>query len=175
MMKHRTIAGIVVVAAAVALSACSSGSNSASSGSSATTSHSSGTNAAPSSGSGSFCGALVNEQASATKLATSFGQSIASGSFATAQQNLKTYFSQLSQDLTKVESTMSTAPANVQAALKVFNTWLQQAQAAISNATSLPELGQAFTSLGASAQLKDASSTLSAYTTSQCGNITSTT
>lgn len=182
MMKHRTIAGIVVVAAAMALSACSSSSNSASSGPSTTTSHSSATTAspskttaAPSGGGGSFCTALVNEQASSAKLGTSFGQSVASGNFATAQQSLKNVFSQVSQDLTKVQSTMGNAPANVQAALKVFLTWFQQVQTAVSNATSLQELGQAFTSLGNDAQLKAASSTLGAYVTSQCGNITSTT
>jgi len=170
MMKHRNLVGIAVLAAAVSLSACSSNATS----SSTTTSHPSGTNAAAPSG-GSFCGALVNESADAGKLTTNFAQSIASGNFSSAQQTLKGYFAQVGQDLAKVESTMSSAPANVQSALQVFNNWFRQAQTAVSNATSMQELGQSFTSLSSDSHLAAASKTVGDYVNSQCGTITTTT
>ena len=119
MVKHRNLVGIAVMAAAVSVSACSS---TTTSGSSATTTHPSGTNAAaPSGGSSSFCGALVRESSDAAKLSTNFSQSLGSGNFSTAQQTLNSYLAQVSQDLAKVESSMNSAPANVQNALQVIN------------------------------------------------------
>jgi hypothetical protein len=163
MMKHRNLVGIAVIAAAVSLSACGS---TPTSGSSATTS---------SGGSGNLCGALVNESGSANKLSTNIGKSLASGNFSAAQQTLKSSFAQLGQDVAKVESKMSSAPANVQSALQVYNNWLGQTQTAISSATSLQGLTQSLSSLGSDTQLAAASKTVDAYITSQCGNITTTT
>jgi hypothetical protein len=63
----------------------------------------------------------------------------------------------------------------VQAALKTVNQFYAQLRSAVESATSTSQLESSLVGLGKNPELTSATSTLSAYTTSQCGTSTSTT
>jgi len=74
------------------------------------------------------------------------------------------------------EAALSSAPANVQAAMKGIFGYVQNFETAINNASSLTQLAASMRSLVANTQIAADSTTLSNYLTAQCGpNPTSTT
>jgi ABC-type phosphate/phosphonate transport system substrate-binding protein len=115
-----------------------------------------------------FCTALKTEQAKLKALNTSFAGSIASTDIATIKKNLTDYMAAVTQAAARVETTMTSAPADVQAALQVFNAFLTELPAKIKGATSLPSLAAVFKGMD-TAQMKAAAKTLSDYGKSQCG------
>jgi hypothetical protein len=120
-----------------------------------------------------FCTELKTENAKAAALGKTFGSALASKDFATTKQTLAAYFGAVSQSLAQVEASMSSAPANVQAALGVVNQFFGKVQSAVASANSMKELETSMTNVSNTAQLKVAGATLSAYSKSQCGDLSS--
>jgi len=179
MGRQREWLGAFVVAGALVLAACSSGSSTnavASSGpalpSAAATSPPATTTQGVNPG-GDFCTGLKAEKANLDKLSKTLGTAIASKDYATTKQTLQTYFGATMQAIAQVEALMSDAPANVKAALNTVNQYISQFQSAIASSTSLQQLGTSMAALGNTSQLKGAGKVLSAYTKAQCGDIAS--
>jgi hypothetical protein len=163
----------IVFSGAMVLSACNSSStpdtSSPAAGTGATTpAATSNPGANPTS---DFCTQLKTENAKFAQLGKTFGAAIASHDFATTKQTLATYFSAVAQAMSEVEASMSSAPADVQAALQTVNQYFSQLQSEIANASSLKQLETSLAAQGNSAQLKAAGATLSAYSKSQCGDL----
>jgi hypothetical protein len=108
-----------------------------------------------------------------SKLGSTLGTAIASNDFATTKQTLAAFFATTGQGLAQVETTMTDAPANVQAALTVVNQYFSQLQSVIASSTSMKQLETSMASQANNAQIKAAGQTLDAYTKSQCGDVTS--
>lgn len=179
MRSHRALLGAIVVSSAMVLAACTSSSSSptnaappsatapAPTGSTSTGTTSTGTQGAnPGS---DFCTLLKAEKAKAAKLGTTIGTAFASNDFATTKKTLTAYFAAVGQALAQVEASMSSAPANVQAALQTVNVFFSQLQSSVASASSLTELQTNISAAANTANLKQAGATLKAYTTSQCG------
>jgi hypothetical protein len=165
----------VVLAASLILGACSKSSPSAASGSVSVPTLPS--VAPPTSEAGSnptsdFCTALKVEKAKLNALTSNLGTAVDPTDLATTKKNLATYMAAVTQAVVEVESTMSAAPADVQAALQVFNTYLQALPDRIKNATTMAGLADAFQGMD-TPEMKSASKTLSAYAKSQCGTLSS--
>jgi hypothetical protein len=132
----------------------------------------------PKSGSSSTalaCTDLGGEQSQSSQLSTAMEKAFTSGNFTTMKQALLTEFTDLNQALTKAESELGSAPANVKAAFTTIANAFQQLTAAVQSSTSLPQLETAFTALGQNTQLEAASSVLASYYGSLCGTTTTTT
>jgi translation initiation factor 2B subunit (eIF-2B alpha/beta/delta family) len=122
-----------------------------------------------------FCTSLAAEQASVGKLSTAFESAIAQGNLSLAKSDVASYFTHADAALKKVETTMVSAPATVRAALRAVNLYYAALKSTIDNATSTKELATGIQALAKNPSLGSATSTLNAYTASQCGTNTSTT
>jgi hypothetical protein len=180
MVKRSAWSAAVLLAAAMVLTACSSGSKPAAASSStpAVAAQSStpaalptGTVAGSNTGS-SFCGDLTAARTYFASLEPTLIKGAESGSYATYKADMGSFLSKALNGLAAVESTMTGAPANVQAALTVVNKAYLSMQTAVASSTSLTSLGLAMEGiLGRNEnQLKAASNTLTAYAVSQCGS-----
>ena len=173
MSGRRVWLGTIVVSVALVLSACSKSSTPAAS----TALGSSGAPAPSLQGvnpGGGFCSELKTENAKSAQFSKTFGTAAASQNITSIKQTLGTYFTQAEGEIARVEATMTSAPANVQAALTTINHYFSQLQSAISSATSMQQLEASMASLGKdAASLKGAAETLKAYATSQCGSVAS--
>lgn len=176
-MRMRWAMWILAMAGALSLAACSSGKTTTNAASGAPAAKSATANpSTPQSGAnpgGDFCTALKQQQASVANLPKTFGQAIGSGDFATIKKTLSAFFDTMQQSLAKVELTMSSAPSNVKAALATVNQYFVQLRTTVLNATSTTQLETSMASFGQDTQLRGATKTLKAYSTSQCGVLTS--
>lgn len=175
MRDHRIALRLVVAACAVLLAGCSSTSSTvaASSGPPASSAPPASTAPAsnePGSNPGSaLCVQIAAEKTKVSQLSSTLGTAFASQDLATVKSTLKTYFAAVAQVMGQVEASMSSAPANVQAALVTVNGFFTQLQSAVDSAKSMQELQTSITSIGNTKQMAAASKTLAAYTTAQCG------
>lgn len=176
MRDHRIALRLVVVTCAVLLAGCKSSSStvaasSAPPASSAAPSSTESASSVPGANPGSaLCLQIAAEKAKVSQLSTTLGTAFASQDLATVKSTLKTYFAAVAQVMGEVESSMSSAPANVQAALVTVNGFFTQLQSAVDSAKSMQELQTSITGIGNTKQMAAASKTLAAYTTSQCGS-----
>jgi hypothetical protein len=97
------------------------------------------------------------------------------GSFAAAQQAMIASINAVVKEEGPAESVLSSAPANVQAALKGVFGFENSFKAAVASATSMTGLAQSVETLGANPAIKADSLTLASYVTSVCGTTTTTT
>ena len=172
-MKRRLVPVAIVLAGSLILGACSKSTPEATGASSSASIPTLPTSAPPTTQPGSnptsdFCVALKAEQAKLNALTSKFTASLATPDIATVKKNLTDYMAAVTQAAAEVESTMTSAPADVQAALQVFNDYLTQLPDKIKGATNLPSLAAVFKGLD-TAQMKAAAKTLSNYGKSQCG------
>ena len=163
--------GAIVVSSSMALAACSSSSSPSTTTAPGTPAPASASSTAPQGANpaSDFCLKLRSENAKFAQLSKTLGTAFASQDFAATKQTLTTYFDAVGQALADLESSMISAPADVQAALQTVNQYFTKLQSALAGATSLQELGTAFGSVGSTPQLKAAGATLKAYGTAQCG------
>lgn len=120
-----------------------------------------------------FCTELQTEKVKLSQLGTTFGAAIASKNLPAIKTAMATYFTAVEGAMANVEASMASAPSDVQAALTTVNAAFTQMQTAISSATTMKDLETSMAAFGSQPQLKAASKTLTAYTTSQCGNVAS--
>jgi len=119
-----------------------------------------------------FCTSLKQAHSDMSQMTANMAKSMAGGSFATREQNLSAFMQAVITELAKVESTMTNAPANVQAALTVVNQWYAQATTVVTQSKSSTQLVLALATLGRNTTgLRAASDTLTAYGKAQCGNL----
>lgn len=175
MRSHRAWLGAIVVSTTMVLAACSSSPSSsstvaaASSAAAPTTSPSTATQGA--NPGGDFCTLLKAEKAKVNKLGKTMGTAFASQDFASTKKMLTTYFAAVAQSLAEVEASMSSAPADVQAALQTINDYFSQLQSALASASTLTELETSLSAQTNTAEINAAGATLKAYSTSQCGDL----
>ena len=179
MSRRAARLAVVVVVGSMVLAACSSGGSTTSAASSpaspsgvggVATSPPATATTGPGANPGSdYCTGLASEKTAMSKLSQTIGTAVASQDFATTKTTLATFFSTTAQALAQVETSMTGAPANVQAALGVVNQFFTHLQSAIASSTSLKQLGLAFEDQANSAQLRAATKVLDDYTKAQCG------
>jgi hypothetical protein len=171
MWKRRAGLGISMVVAAVSLAACSKSTptNAASSPPSIAATESQ-TPAPGVNAGGSFCTTLKAEKAKEQQLGKEFASTATTPDLATIKQNFDRLFAAEAQSMARVEAAMTSAPANVQAAVQVVNQYVSQLKSTIDNATSLQQLGASLSQLSSTKQFAAAGKVLAAYTTSQCGS-----
>jgi hypothetical protein len=97
------------------------------------------------------------------------------GSFAAAQQAMIAAINAVLKEEGPAESVLSSAPANVQAALKGVFGFENSFKAAVASATSMTGLAQSVETLGENPAIKSDSLILANYVTSVCGTTTTTT
>jgi hypothetical protein len=160
------------------LAACSKSNTSASSAPSVSVSVPTLPTSAPTSEAGSdptsdFCTALKVEKVKLAALTKNIGTAVVANDVQATKQNLATYITAVTQAIAEVETTMSSAPADVQAAIQVFNSEFTQLPSKIQSATTMQGIATAFSSFASDPQMKAASDTLSAYSRGQCGSLSS--
>jgi hypothetical protein len=178
MIKHPAWLGAALVAAALTLAACGSGASTSAAGSSQTQASTAApaTSASPTatvagSNTGSdFCTQLKQSAANFAAIGPTFAKTIQAGNFAADKQVMAAFFQKAEVELARIESTMTSAPANVQASLVTVNKFYLQLISTWSHATSMSQLGASMVALGKNAPLKAADDTLRAYEVSQCGS-----
>jgi hypothetical protein len=173
MSNRRAWLGTMVVPCALALAACSSGSSTSAASSNTPPSSVSATTPQGANPGSGFCSELNAENAKLGHLGQTFSAAVASHNLASIKQTLGTYLTSAADAMVKVEASMSSAPANVQAALATVNQFFSQLRSAVANASTLKQLETSLGAAGNPAQLQAAGKTLDAYTTSQCGDLTS--
>jgi hypothetical protein len=177
MIKHPTMVGIALIAGALALTACGSGSPTAAAGSAAASTTAQATSASPtapvtgSNTSGNLCTELKQARTNAASITSTFAASVRAGKFSTIKQTLHLFFQSVEAKLAQVEGTMTSAPANVQAALTTINGLYTQLSSAVDHSTSLAGLSAAMIPIGKNTQVKAAIDVLAAYAVSQCGSL----
>jgi hypothetical protein len=125
-----------------------------------------------------FCASIVATESSNTNLGIAVVkviQEAASGNFAGAKQAM---IGDMNTALTAegpAEAELSSAPANVQAALKGLFTFESTLKTDISNASNLEQLATSLQSLGTSTQFRTDALTLATYASAECGTTTTTT
>ena len=178
MRDHRVALRLVVVTCAVVLAGCTSSSPTVAASSappappasSAAPTSTDSASSVPGTNPGSaLCLQIAAEKTQVSQLSSTLGTAFASQDLATVKSTLKTYFAAVAQVMGQVEASMSSAPANVQAALVTVNGFFTQLQSAVDGAKSMQELQTSITSIGNTKQMAAAGKVLAAYTTSQCG------
>ena len=188
MVKHGSLAVVTLLLAALGLGGCSSGTStsagSASSHTSVAVQPSTGIQSsvasaiasqAASISSGDFCTAIGQAHAYFLTIAPTLAKAYATGKFSSIKQELESFWAAAVQGLAKVESTMTSAPANVQAALTTVNKAYAQFQSAVANSTSEAQLAVSMGAVGNNLQMRQADQTLTAYGKSQCGSLATST
>jgi hypothetical protein len=177
MIKHPTMVGIALIAGALALTACGSSSPTAAAGSAAASTTAPATSASPtapvtgSNSNGNFCTEMKQTQTNAASIASTFATSFRAGKFSAIKQTLHLFFQTVEAKLAQVEGTMTSAPANVQAALTTINGLYTQLSSAVDHSTSLAGLSAAIVPIGKNTQIRAATNVLAAYALSQCGSL----
>lgn len=169
MRRSAAWAAALAVAAAV-LAGCGGGGGSTSQSTSpAATQSATASPTATAVAAGAFCQDLTQAQKVGDSMETTMVSAMSSGSFTKIQQQLETFWTSASQGLHRVEGAMSSAPANVQAAVATVNSFYGQFLTAVKTSTSVQQLGTKVASLGANPQLQKAYLTLKTYDTQRCG------
>lgn len=178
MTRRGARASAMAVVAIFVLAACSKSQSAASSPQS-----SSGAppGSSPSSGSpvqgvnpgGDFCVQLKAERAKDAQLGKEFATALTTPDLASIKQSFDALFAAEAQSMARVEATMSSAPANVQAALQVVNRFFAQLKSTVDSATSLPQLEASMTQFANTKQFSAAGKVLAAYAKAQCGSTAS--
>jgi len=122
----------------------------------------------------SLCTSLKTEQSSTSKLGQAVSQAFESGNFTAAKQGMLNALALGLKEEAPAVAALRSAPANVQSAMKGLFKFEGSLKTAIENSTSLTTMESAFTTLGASPQLKANSATVTAYITAQCGSLVTT-
>ncbi|MGO8860937.1 MAG: hypothetical protein ACLQRH_09250 [Acidimicrobiales bacterium] len=128
--------------------------------------------------SATICTDVKNSQTSSASLAPGLEKAFesgATGSFASLQQALLAELNAPLKAEGEALSVLSSAPANVQAAMKGIIGFFGSFKSAVASATNLTQLEQSLQSLGNNATLQADAMTLENYVTSLCGTITPTT
>jgi hypothetical protein len=120
------------------------------------------------------CSAVTKEQTQETGLVSGLEKAFESGNFTAIKAATLTEFNVLSADISKAESYLSGAPANVRAAFSTIAKAYNALKSEIQASTSLPQLEGAFTSLGQNQQLEVAGQVLASYFGTKCGITTPT-
>jgi hypothetical protein len=128
---------------------------------------------------GSLCTSIEEAQSNSSNLGTALEKSIAaaetSGSFASAQAAMLASINAVISEEGTAESDFSSAPANVQTALKDLFGFFGTLKTDVANATSTTGLLTSFEALGTDTQLKSESLTVANYVSSVCGTPPTTT
>jgi len=180
MITRSVRAALAIAAVALAASACGSTSagktpaaaaaaTTAASASATTVSSGSPTLSGGTAATGPFCDQLKTSQGTLATQTSQYAKAVETGNFAGIKSTLSTFFHKAEGQLATVESTMTGAPANVQAALTTVNQTYTRMVSAVDNSTSLTQLSAAFVALDKNPSLKPAFATLTAYGESQCG------
>jgi hypothetical protein len=117
----------------------------------------------------SFCTQLQAERAKSAQLGKQFASAVTTPDLASIKKNFDAFFATEAQSIARVEATMTSAPADVQAALKVVNQFFLQLKSTIDNATSLQQFETSMRQYAHAKQLAAAGKVLANYTRSQCG------
>jgi hypothetical protein len=120
------------------------------------------------------CRAVTKEQTQETGLVSGLEKAFESGNFNAIKAATLTEFNLLSTDISKAQSYLSGAPANVRAAFSTIAKAYTALKSQIQASTSLPQLEGAFTSLGQNQQLEAAGQVLASYFGTKCGITTPT-
>jgi len=115
------------------------------------------------------CSAVSHEQSQETSLESGLASAFESGNFATIKTAILNEFTLLTGDISKAESYLSGAPANVRAAFATVAKAYTNLKTQIQASTTLPQLEAAFTSLGQNSQLEAAGMVLANYFDARCG------
>ena len=166
-----------LTAVALVTSGCGSSSPSPSPAAAATSASTAGspsaatspTNAGGSATGGAFCNSLSSSQAAIAGQRAQFAKALVAGNFTSVKSALSDYFHKLAVQLAAVESTMTGAPPNVQAAMLTVNKTYARMLAAVDGAGSLAQMSAGFDTLGKDPQLKPALATLKTYGEGLCG------
>jgi hypothetical protein len=105
----------------------------------------------------------------------SIEQGMASGNYASVKSAMLAAINTSLKEEGPAESALSSAPANVQAAMKGLFAFVGSYEKAIQNSTSITQLETSIVSLTGTSQVEADSLTLSNYVTAQCGTTTTTT
>jgi hypothetical protein len=125
-----------------------------------------------------ICTDVKGSQTSSASLAPGLEKAFASGatgSFASLQQALLAVLNAPIKAEGEALSALSSAPANVQAAMKGIIGFYGSFKSAVSSATNMTQLEQSLRSLGTNPALQADAMTLENYVTSLCGTTTPTT
>jgi hypothetical protein len=127
----------------------------------------------------SLCVTISNAESNSgnvgTDLEKAMEQGIASGNYASVKQAMLTELNLSLKDEGPAESALSSAPANVQAAMKGIFSFVGSYKTLIENSTSITQLGTSMASLAGTSKVEADSLTLANYVTAQCGTTTTTT
>jgi hypothetical protein len=110
-----------------------------------------------------------------TTLEKSIEEAITSGNIASAKSAMITVINQSLKEEGPAESALSSAPANVQAAMKAIFAFDKNYESVIEKATSVQQFETSLTSLAGSSQIGPDSVTLANYIKAQCGTPATTT
>lgn len=126
-----------------------------------------------------LCATLSDAQSSSGNVGTAIEKSIeqgmASGNYAAVKQAMLSDINLSLKEEGPAESALSSAPANVQAAMKGLFGFVTSYKTAIANSTSITQLETSIVSLAGTSQVEADSLTLANYVTAQCGTTTTTT
>jgi hypothetical protein len=110
-----------------------------------------------------------------TAIEKSIEQGMASGNYAAVKQAMLSDINLSLKEEGPAESALSSAPANVQAAMMGLFGFVTSYKTAIANSTSITQLETSIVSLAGTSQVEADSLTLANYVTAQCGTTTTTT
>lgn len=125
----------------------------------------------------SLCASVDAEQTNSSGLGTALEKAFSGGlsNFAGAKQAMIAALNSIEKYEGPAEQALSSAPANVQAALRSLFTVYTTMETDISNANSLTQLETSLETIGTNTQLQADATTVANYVTSVCGTTTTTT
>jgi hypothetical protein len=125
-----------------------------------------------------LCVTLANAESNSGNIGTSVEKSIeqgmASGNYASVKAAMLADINLSLKDEGPAESALSSAPANVQAAMKGLFAFITSYKTAIANSSSITQLETSIVSLAGTSKVEADSLTLANYVTAQCGTTTTT-
>jgi len=126
-----------------------------------------------------LCVTISNAESSSGNVGTAIEKSIEqgmeSGNYAAVKQAMLADINLSLKDEGPAESALSSAPANVQAAMKGLFGFVASYKTAIANSTSITQLETSIVSLAGTSKVEADSLTVANYVTAQCGTTTTTT
>jgi hypothetical protein len=122
-----------------------------------------------------LCKDLRSEQSQSAKLGSTIATALESGNYATAKQEMVSSINAGLKVAAPALGALSSAPRNVQSAMRGLIKFDDQFKSAIESSASLTTLESALSALGQNPTLRTDSTTVTSYITAQCGSITPTT